>query len=184
MYHQTQARLRRGNKRTSPLFFGVQLGFFAGLIWGGIRWFVYVFHFTSVIPGFIAEPFFKHNDLLTTSGQFIGWGAFILFSIVASIIYTLLLRKVPGPYMGLFYGLVWWGLLFVVLRPAFGVMPLVWKMTWNTISTELCMMLIWGLFIGYTVAVEFNNERVREPGGAEPSKPDENSLSPVKGGTK
>lgn len=158
-----QVHFCRKEKRTDPLSFAMQLGFFAGLIWGGVRWVAYTFHFTSVIPSFIIQPFFKHGNLATVSGQFIGWGAFILFSIAASILYMFLLRKIPGPYAGLLYGFIWWILLFVVLGPQLGLMVPVWKTTWNTIGTELCILLIWGLFIGYTVAIEFNDEREREP---------------------
>jgi len=165
--NERQARAERKKNPTDPLSFSVQIGFFAGMIWGGIRWLAYTFHFTSVIPGMIAEPFYPHKYLITTQGQLVGWGAFILFSIAASILYTLFLRKVPGPYPGILYGIVWWVLLYVAPGPMLGLVHPVWRTTWNTIWTESCIMLVWGLFIGYTVATEFNNEQEREPDEAE-----------------
>lgn len=165
--NERQARAERQGKRTDPLSFSVQIGFFAGLIWGAIRWFAYTFHFTSVIPGMIVEPFYPHKYLMTLQGQFVGWGGFILFSIAATIVYTLMLRKVPGPIPGIVFGIVWWILLYVAPGPQLGLAPPAWKTTWNTIWTESCIMLVWGLFIGYTVATEFNNEQEREPDHAE-----------------
>lgn len=43
---------------TNPLRFGLELGCFAGFIWGAIHWLFYTLNFTKVIPGFLGEPFF------------------------------------------------------------------------------------------------------------------------------
>ncbi|MFW5433078.1 YqhR family membrane protein [Paenibacillus apiarius] len=161
--NQQQARQIRRQKRTNPLKFALQLGFFAGLIWGGLHWLSYLFQFTIVVPGFLVEPFYKHDYLTTIKGQAAGLFFFILFSIAAAILYTLFLRKIPGPWAGMAYGLAWWIVLFIAIGPSIGLVPPVWKTTWNTIWTESCIMLLWGLFIGYTVATEFNDERLREP---------------------
>ncbi len=37
------------------------------------------------------------------------------------------------------------------------------ELTWDSIITEFCFFLLWGLFIGYTVAMEYTDERKREP---------------------
>ncbi|MBN3522343.1 YqhR family membrane protein [Paenibacillus apiarius] len=161
--NQQQARQIRRQKRTNPLKFALQLGFFSGLIWGGLHWLSYLFQFTIVVPGFLVEPFYKHDYLTTIKGQAAGLFFFILFSIAAAILYTLFLRKIPGPWAGMAYGLAWWIVLFIAIGPSIGLVPPVWKTTWNTIWTESCIMLLWGLFIGYTVATEFNDERLREP---------------------
>ncbi|MCM3340243.1 YqhR family membrane protein [Paenibacillus sp. MER TA 81-3] len=168
--NQQQARQVRQQKRTNPLKFALQLGFFAGLIWGGLHWLSYLFQFTIVVPGFLVEPFYKHEYLTTIKGQAAGLVFFIFFSIAAAILYTLFMRKIPGPWAGMLYGLAWWFLLFVAIGPWIGLMPPVRQTTWNTIWTEACTMLLWGLFIGYTVATEFNDERLREPDDAKSQK--------------
>lgn len=50
------SRTKQTSVHTNPFYFSVELGFFAGLIWGGARWLMYVLHFTKVLPGFLAEP--------------------------------------------------------------------------------------------------------------------------------
>ncbi|WP_234414167.1 YqhR family membrane protein [Paenibacillus sp. CAA11] len=149
--------------KTNPIRFAIRLGFFAGLIWGAVHGFFYYMRFTVVIPGFLAEPFFKHSFLVTRPGYYVGWLVFILFSIVASLLYTLVLRKVKGPWMGMFYGLLWFVLIYALLSPALHMAPLLFKMGWNSLISEVCLFLLWGLFIGYTVATEYNDERFREP---------------------
>lgn len=150
-------------RRTNPLLFAVQLGFFAGLLWGAVRWFCYTFHFTKVLPGFIADMFYTSDYLRTMPGQFVGWAYFIAFSIIASLLYTFLLKKAKGPWPGIVYGLLWWGIIFLWIGPPFGMTLPIQLLGWNTFWTELCLFLLWGIFIGYTVAIEFNDERVREP---------------------
>ncbi|MBR2570091.1 MAG: hypothetical protein IKE34_13010 [Paenibacillus sp.] len=162
-YRREQNNKDTQQQRTNPFLFAVRLGFFAGLIWGCMRWMSYALSFTKVVPGFLVEPFYSHKYLLTWKGGVVGLVSFILFSIVASLIYTFLFKKYTGPWGGMIYGFVWWLILFVAFGPMIGLMPQVTKTTWNTIWTDSCLFILWGLFIGYTVAMEFNDERLREP---------------------
>ncbi|OBA05627.1 hypothetical protein A9P44_13035 [Paenibacillus polymyxa] len=155
---------RQSGKIHTPLIpFALELGFFAGLLWGLIRWLFYSLHFTVVAPGFLAEPFFKHSFMNTMAGHLVGLLFFIALSVVASLVYTLILRSFNGPIPGIIYGLIWWVVLFVLTGPKLGMMNPPNRLTWNSIYTEICVFLLWGLFIGYTVAVEYTDERMREP---------------------
>ncbi|NMO96866.1 YqhR family membrane protein [Paenibacillus lemnae] len=147
---------------TNRFTFALELGFYAGFIWGGIRWVFYLLHFTTVLPGFLLEPFFKHAFLMTTAGQLAGWLSFIALSVIASLIYVLLFRKVKGPWPGIAYGIVWWALLFIALNPMFHWSLPVKKMSWDTNISEFCLFLLWGLFIGYTTAEEYTDEKLRD----------------------
>ena len=148
---------------TNRFSFALELGFFAGLIWGGIHWLFHLLHFTVVPVGFLAEPFFKHKYIYTPAGHLTGWLCFIVFSIFASLLYTFTIRKLKGPFPGMVYGIVWWIILFILLGPKLGMMKPLNRLTWDSIFTEICFFLLWGLFIGYTVAMEYTDERKREP---------------------
>jgi hypothetical protein len=148
---------------TKPFPFAVELGFFAGFIWGGVHWLFYLLHFTIVPLGFLAEPFFKHNFIYTAAGHLTGWLFFIVFSVLASLIYTFTLKKWKGPLPGMGYGILWWLIIFVLVGPKLDMVKPLNRLTWDSIITEFCFFLLWGLFIGYTVAMEFTDERKREP---------------------
>lgn len=150
---------------TNLFFFALELGFYAGFIWGGLRWISYVLHFTRVLPGFLLEPFFKHSFLLSTAGQLAGWLSFIALSILSSLVYVFLFRKARGPWPGIAYGIVWWAVLFIALNPFLHFSLPVKKLNWDTNITEFCLFLLWGLFIGYTTAEEYTDEKRREPEG-------------------
>ncbi|MBB3109160.1 hypothetical protein FHS18_001212 [Paenibacillus phyllosphaerae] len=159
--HSQQKRRRR--HRTNRLMFGLNLGFFAGLIFGVGRWIVYYLQYTRVVPGFLIDSFFRISFLKTGWGQLLGLGSFIVFSIVATFLYMFLLGRFKGPWAGLIYGAVWWGGLFLVIGPLLGLVEPIRQIGYNTLSTELAVFLIWGLFIGYTYAFEFHDEASREP---------------------
>lgn len=154
---------RSDGKRTNPWTFALELGFFAGVIWGGVQGFFFFMRFTSVIPGYLAEPFFKTSYLKTQPGYYVGWLFFTLFSIIAALIYTLAFRKLKGPWPGIAYGIIWWAIIFLLAGPMLHMVLPFKKLTINSHISEFCIYLLWGLFIGYTVAVEYTDERDREP---------------------
>jgi len=151
------------HKRTGKWSFALYIGFFAGLLWGGLKCIEYYFHFTSLTPGFLLEPFFLHEFLISPAGFWVGWGAFTLFSIIASLLYALLMAKTKGPWFGIGYGVVWWGVIFLLIGPITGMTKWIAYMDLNTIVTDLCLFVLWGLFIGYSISFEFTDERSREP---------------------
>lgn len=148
--------------RTNPWLFALKTGFYAGLIWGFIYILGYYLGFTKVIPGLLAEPFFKHDYLASWRGHLIGWIFFIVFSILASLLYVAVLRKAKSPWPGFGYGVLWWGIVFG-LGPLLGMMKPIYQLDLNSLLTSSSIFLFWGCFIGYTISVEFNDETLREP---------------------
>ncbi|WP_282935757.1 YqhR family membrane protein [Paenibacillus sp. RC67] len=143
--------------------FSLNIGFFAGLIWGAVKMLEHYLHFTSLPPGFLVESFYKRSFLNSFQGYMVGWVTFIVFSILASLLYTALFSKSTGPWPGITYGAVWWVLIFLLIGPVTGMMNWIAFLDWNTIITEICLFIVWGLFIGYSISMEFNDEREREP---------------------
>jgi hypothetical protein len=160
MAMKTQKNEARG---TNKWIFSLFIGFYAGLIWGAIKMLESLFHFSSLSPGFMVEPFFKSSFLATWQGYLLGWGVFIVFSVAASLMYALLLAKSSGPWGGIGYGVMWWALIFLLVGPITGMVSWIAYLDLKTTITEFCLLVLWGLFIGYSIAFEFNDERMREP---------------------
>jgi len=53
--------------------------------------------------------------------------------------------------------------LYLLIGPFTGMVPSVTKMDANTFFTDVCLFILWGLFIGYSISMEFTDERNREP---------------------
>lgn len=163
---QRTPRSDYNDHHTNRWLYAAQIGLFAGLIWGCVRWMFYNMKFTTELPSFLMEPFFRHDFLVSYWGVSIGIAGFILFSILASMLYMVLLGKMRGPWPGVFYGIIWWALVFLAVGPLLGMTGKVNAAGWNTFFSELCIFTLWGLFIGYSIAFEFTDEASREPAAA------------------
>ncbi|MGG6309728.1 YqhR family membrane protein [Paenibacillus macerans] len=150
-------------EHTNIWLFSLEIGLFAGLIWGGVKGLFYYMRFTTILPGYLVEPFFKNSFLHSRFGYYVGWLSFIVFSILATMLYTVVFRKLKGPGPGILYGMVWWFLIFAVLGPLFQMTRPLPELRPITVISEFCLYLLWGLFIGYTAAEEYTDERQREP---------------------
>ncbi|MCA0754532.1 hypothetical protein KP806_05675 [Paenibacillus sp. N4] len=148
---------------TNPWLFSLKIGFFAGLIWGTVRWLFYEMKFTTELPGFAADPFFHRSFLKSFWGILIGIGSFAIISIVAALLYKVVLGRLRGPIPGMIYGAAWWALIFLAIGPWMGITEWVTRAGWNTLFTELCVFILWGVFIGYSIAFEYTDEASREP---------------------
>ncbi|QAY66261.1 YqhR family membrane protein [Paenibacillus protaetiae] len=154
------------NHHTNFWLYSLEVGFFAGLIWGIVRWLCYEMKLTMLVPGLVAEPFFLTSYLKTGWGIAVGIASFIVFSIIATYLYYFVLGKVRGPWAGIGYGIFWWLVWFGWIGPMLKFIKPMNVIGWDTITTEFCVFLMWGLFIGYTIAFEFTDEASREPSKA------------------
>lgn len=145
--------------------FALQIGIFAGLIWGAVKAAAAYFHFTNIPISYMAKPFLAASFVRTTAGFWMGWLTFILFSVIAALLYAALFRRARGPWPGMVYGVFWWAMLALLVGPSTGMMKWIYRYDWNTIVTDFCLFLVWGLFIGYSITFEFTDERHREPTG-------------------
>lgn len=151
-----QAKLEQNQdkKPTGFLSMVIMTGFFGGIFWGFIGYLAYIFNFTEIHPNVVLDPWAIGNWKKTWLGTVIS----ILFiggvSIMAALVYYAVLRKFRGSWPGTIYGALLFLLVFLVLHPIFpGIKPL-WELDKNTLITTLCIYLLFGTFVGYTISYE------------------------------
>jgi hypothetical protein len=137
-------------------------GLFGGMFWGTIGYFSYLIGLTEIRPNVILEPwalgYWKNEGLGTLiSIIFIG-----IISVPVAYIYYGVLKKLNGFWAGLSYGLVLLLLVFFVLNPIFPSIKPISEMTRDTIITSVCLYLIYGLFIGYSISYDYENLKGNE----------------------
>jgi hypothetical protein len=152
-----------GKLKTNRWLFVIYIGFFAGFIWGALKIIEQYLKFTNIVVGFLVEPFFKHDFLLTWQGMLIGWGYFTVFSIIAAFIYMVSMWKFQGPWWGLGYGAFWWMAIYLFIGPLSGMTYWINSLDLNTIISDFCLFLLWGMFIGYSISIEYTDARTRQP---------------------
>jgi hypothetical protein len=156
-------KLRRCWAFMKKIYFALYIGFYAGVIWGLARWMLYLLQFTKVSPSFLIIPLYSKHFVGSWVGQTVGISAFILMSIIASLLYAVFLRKMKGPWPGIIFGAVWWVAVSVIIGPLFGMEPAIWNIDLNSMLCDVCIFILWGVFIGYSITLEFTDERNYEP---------------------
>ena len=150
------------NKKEQPLSFTskvVTIGITGGLFWGFIGYLTYLFKFTKIPPSLILSPWalgeWKNQQL----GQWIGILAIGLLSILVAFLYKVTLVKINNMLAGLIYGVVLWLIVFYLLNPMFSDLPAITKLDKNTMITTICLYLLYGVFIGYSISFEYHENQ-------------------------
>ncbi|BBI33060.1 YqhR family membrane protein [Cohnella abietis] len=163
MRSKGQGKDSNSPKPTNFYLFSMKIGFFAGFIWGLVRWLSVGLNFTKVSQAFLLDPFVSRKLLNGWGWGVAGLAAFIIMSVIAALLYVLLLGRLQGPWPGLMFGAVWWGLLYAWAGPAVGAVPPLREIGWNSIVIDFCLFIVWGTFIGFSIAFELHNEAESEP---------------------
>ncbi|WP_017726997.1 YqhR family membrane protein [Halalkalibacterium ligniniphilum] len=135
------------------------IGFFGGIIWSLVGYFAFFFNFIRVGPALILMPWALGDWKNTYIGQLVGILAIATLSIGVAFLYKLLLQKVVSMWAGIGFGLVLWGLVFYVLNPLFPGLKNVQNLDSNTIITSLCLYVLYGVFIGYSISYEYAEQK-------------------------
>ncbi|MBM6617323.1 YqhR family membrane protein [Bacillus suaedaesalsae] len=129
-------------------------GLFGGIFWSFLGYLCYLFSFTKVPPNIIFDPIAVGDWKEGVLSQYIAIVILGLISILAAFAYYAMLRKFDKIWIGILFGGVLWGIVFVVLNPVFENIEPLRKMDLNTFVTSLCLFILYGTFIGYSISFE------------------------------
>jgi hypothetical protein len=153
------------NQREKPMsFIGMSIitGLFGGIFWSALAYLAYIFNFTEIRPNVILEPWALGEWKEQWLGTVISIIAIGLFSIGAALIYFATMRKLNSIWAGAAFGVVLFLLVFYVLNPLFpGIKPF-WDLSKDTLITSLCIYILYGVFVGYSISYEENENRNKE----------------------
>ncbi|MFB5662013.1 YqhR family membrane protein [Alteribacillus sp. HJP-4] len=132
------------------------IGFFGGLFVSILSYVAHFFHFTKVGPAIAMDPW----ALAEWKSTYLGHIAGILFISIISLGLTLLVRaalqEIESIWPGLCFGLILWLIVFYLLHPVFPNLPPVERLGSATITTTICLFVLYGIFIGYSISYEYN----------------------------
>ena len=137
-------------------------GLFGGIFWGTIGYICSIFGLTEIRPNAILEPGALgdwKNEWLGTLISIVFMG---VFSIVAAFVYYGVLKKWNGVWVGLIFGLVIFFLIFFILNPLFPSIKPLFDLSRDTIITSVCLYLMYGLFIGYSISYEYEITKAKD----------------------
>ncbi|WP_064091570.1 YqhR family membrane protein [Rossellomorea aquimaris] len=150
------------NKGEAPLSFismVILTGFIGGVFWSAISYLCYFFSFTKIEPNIIFEPWAVGNWKEKWIGIILSIVAYGIVSIGVALIYYGLLRKFKSMWVGAGYGIVLYLAVFFVLKPLFPSIKSFTSIDYHTLITSLCLYVLYGVFIGYSISYEENELR-------------------------
>lgn len=153
------------NKQEEPmslLTMSLITGFVGGVLWSFIGLIAYIFHFTEIKPNVILEPWalgvWKHKWI----GTVISIGFIGLFGMIGALMYYALLRRFKSIWVGIGFGIALFAIVFFIFNPLFPSLKNVFELKRDTIITTICLYILFGVFVGYSISFEANEQKVRE----------------------
>lgn len=134
------------------------IGLFAGFYWGSIALICQLIHFSTVGPSLVFSPFIPRRINQRILTQFIAIAVICLLSVIVALLFQFTLSRFKTIWTGLGYGAVLWGAVFIGFRYWLPGLPLFFRLGWNTFWTTFCLFLLYGLFIGYSIAFDLNEK--------------------------
>ncbi|SEO30699.1 Conserved membrane protein YqhR [Amphibacillus marinus] len=133
-----------------------EAGFFGGLLWSSVGVFASYFNFTKVSPSSLTlQLFFRANWIMHWQGELLAILILSIISIVLAYLYYFFLKNLTGMMPGLLYGIGIWLAIFLGLSNWFESVPSLVTLSKDTIVTTICIFILYGVFIGYTISYDF-----------------------------
>ncbi|KSU63612.1 hypothetical protein AS034_05020 [[Bacillus] enclensis] len=161
---QTNPALEQNQSEKPMSFIGMVMltGFIGGLIWSSIAYLCYYFSFTKLEPNIIFEPWAVGDWRERWIGIILSILAYGIISIGVALVYYGVLRKFKSMWVGAGYGIVLFFTVFLLLRPLFPSIKSFAAIDYHTLITSLCIYILYGVFIGYSISYEENELRHEE----------------------
>jgi uncharacterized membrane protein YagU involved in acid resistance len=124
------------------------------VFWSLLGYLAYFFHFTELSPNMILLPWAIGDWKYGKTGNYIAIFLIGLLSILVALLYYAFFRKMKSMWVGIVYGVALWFIVFYVLNPLVPSLQSVSKLERNTIITTICLYILYGVFIGYSISFE------------------------------
>lgn len=145
------------NKREQPMSLLMKAaitGFVGGIFWSLVGYLAYFFHFTELSPNMLLLPWNVGDWKYGKTGNYVAIFLIGLLSILVALLYYVTLRRMKSMWAGIGYGVALWGVVFYVINPLLPELRSVAELEPNTVITTICLYMLYGLFIGYSISFE------------------------------
>lgn len=165
MKEKEQLEQNKREKSYSLLSRSLLTGFIGGLLWSTLGLIMYYFNFASVGPtSFILRSWLTAEWTNEWLGDVISIVIIGVISILVALIYYGLLRKMRSMWVGTLFGVILWGVVFYLLQPIFPNIPSLHETDKNTIISTICLFILYGTFIGYSISYDYRDTVIRGGG--------------------
>lgn len=138
-------------------------GFIGGIIGSICGVLLYYFNFAEVAPRtFELRPWIAADWTDSWLGDMISVLVAGVLSIVPAFIYYGLFKRIKSILFAAIFGVALWAIIFYVLHPIFGNVPSVSEMSMSTIISTICLFIVYGTFIGFSISYDYHDSVLKE----------------------
>ncbi|MFD1066225.1 YqhR family membrane protein [Oceanobacillus locisalsi] len=139
-------------------------GFVGGVSFSLLASVMYYFNFLEVEPkSYLLTSWVSDAWTDTWLGIFFTTILAGVLSLLVAFVYYFIFKKIKHMWAGILYGLILWVLLFLLFRPIFDDIPAVMEWSVNTWVTTICLFILYGTFIGYSISYDYmESEKTKE----------------------
>ncbi|WP_047979942.1 YqhR family membrane protein [Ornithinibacillus contaminans] len=151
-------KLEQNKQEDSSSLLGRSLftGFVGGIVASLFGIFMYYFNFIEVsATSYVIRPWTTAAWTNTWLGDLVTSVLIGLLSIFVALIYYGALKKLNSIWVGIVYGILLWVIVFLILEPIFPNVPSVMEMELTSIISSLCLYILYGTFIGYSISFDY-----------------------------
>ncbi|MEC5422278.1 YqhR family membrane protein [Virgibacillus sp. C22-A2] len=161
--HNKQLEQNNSEVPMSLLSRALLTGLIGGILWSIFGIVMYYFNFSEVSPkSFILRSWTTADWTNSWLGNTVTIVLVGILSILVAFIYYGLLKKINSMWVGAAFGVVLWGVIFYVLQPIFENVPLLTDLNNNTIVSTICLFILYGTFIGYSISYDYHDTKIKE----------------------
>jgi len=131
-------------------------GFVGGILWSLIGYLAYIFNFTTISPNLVLTPFAIGDWKYDTIGNIIGVFFNGLVAVIVALLYYAFFKNFKSFWSSIVFGVALWAVVFYLLTPIFPNIKSVQKLDLNTNVTMICIYILFGVFVGYSISFEYN----------------------------
>lgn len=138
------------------------IGLVGGLLWSSFLAATYYFNFTEVAPKtYLLKPWIDEGWTDRFIGHVIAILLATVFSLIPTVIYYSLFRKINSMWVGVGYGIFLWGVIFFLLQIVLPNTRSMLELNTETWVTTLCVFILYGLFVGYSISYDYQEMEVK-----------------------
>lgn len=146
-------------------------GFIGGVLWSLIASIFYYFNFMEVSPkSFLLTSWINADWTDKWLGNFFTILIGGIVSVVIAFLYYILLKKVYSLWVSIVFGIAVWGIVFFVFQPLFPNVPHITELSLNTWVTTICVFVLYGTFVGYSISYNYEDWQKAKPPQSESSQ--------------
>jgi hypothetical protein len=157
-------KLEQNKVEDTSTFLGRSLltGFIGGVLAGLLGLFLYYFNFMEVsAKSYVLRSWNTAGWTDTWLGELLTIFIIGILSIGVALVYYGIFKKINSLWIGIAYGLILWAIVFFVLQPIFTNVPNLGEMETKTIVSTICLYILYGTFIGYSISFDYHDTVIR-----------------------